>query len=110
MNRSRLDATPMEVKLRDVGRGGVGFICSEPLAIDSPWRLALMNQGYKVGEQALIVRHCRKINNQLYLVGGQFVIETGMLVMLGVNPGALANQTDSDPDDAATFLPPADVA
>jgi hypothetical protein len=89
MTRSCLDNTPVEVKLRDVGRGGFGFITEKPLPAGSSWRCCFLDHGYVVGEQACVVRHCRQIGPRLYLAGAQIVIPAGILLGLGVDAASL---------------------
>lgn len=111
MSRSRLDSTPVEVHLRDISRYGAGLISHEPLPIDSGWRLTFLQQGYYIGEQPLVVRHCRPVGQGVYLVGGQFVIATGLMALLGVDDGAIQEgdgvKMMADP---APILPPSEVA
>lgn len=113
MSRSRLDRQPLEVQLRDLGRGGVGFICHQPLPTGSSWRIAFLQHGYVVGEQAVLIRHCHAVSDGLYLVGGQFIADTGLLTILGLDPGAVLDGDGADtPDEppVAGFLPPSEVA
>jgi len=113
INHSTLDATPIEVKLRNVGRGGIGFLCAQPVPIGSTWRMVLTNQGYKIGEQAVIVRFMRPVENNVYLFGGQFVIDTGLMIMLGVDIRSIMDDVEngSDQEDPSIgFIPPGEVA
>lgn len=111
-SRSRLDRTPVEVKLRDVGRGGIGFISHQHLPAGSSWRACFMQHGFVVASQSIVVRHCRLVSEGVYLVGTQFVCEPGLLAILGVDPGAIE---EDDTDVLATvggdaFVAPSDVA
>jgi len=92
MNRDRLDPTPIEVQLRDISRGGVGLLAQQPLEDLSAWRICFLQEGYVIGEQAMIVRFCRPVSENLHLIGGQFVIDTGLLISLGISPGALEDE------------------
>lgn len=118
MNRSRLDATPLDIKLRDVSRGGIGFICDQPIGMHTTWRLEVLIGGYAVGAQALIVRHVEEVSAGMYLIGATFVLDTAILALLGVEPTLLEDAEDiagprlasdeaSDDDD---FVAPAEVA
>ena len=89
MNRSRLDATPVDVKLRDISRNGVGFICSQPLPVNSSWRIELQLVGYAIGSQAIVVRHVSEVGDGMFLCGANFVIDTALLALLGVEPSLL---------------------
>jgi len=114
MNRNRLDPTPIEIKMRDISRGGMGFICSQPLPERSSWRLCFLQHGYVIGEQGVVVRHCRQVGEGMYLIGGQFVIDSGLLVNLGVPRGALQDQDITAPEEGdaedENFVPPGEVA
>lgn len=112
MSRSRLDRSPIEIKLRDVGRGGCGFITQQPIQAGSNWRIAFLQHGYVIGEQAIVVRHCRPVSEGLYLVGAQFVMDTGLMCTLGIDPGAIHDEDTVDATLAGpdAFLPPSEVA
>ncbi len=99
MSRTRLDSTPIEIKLRDIGRGGIGFLCASPLPIDSSWRVCFLQHGYAVGVQAMVVRHCREVSQGVYLIGGQFVIDNGLLAVIGADADALRDE--GQPTDRA---------
>jgi hypothetical protein len=112
MHRNWLDPTPINVQLRDISRGGLGFLSPQPLTPSSAWRACFLQAGYVIGEQAMIVRHCRAVNDALYLVGAQFVIDTGLLVQLGVSPGELEEtelEAQDETQDDGQFLPPGRV-
>lgn len=115
MGRNRMDTTPIEVKLRDIGRGGVGFICSTPLPTNSSWRAMFVQNGYVVGEQAAVVRHCREVSDGVFLIGTQFVANSGLLTLLGVPAGAVddtdeVSVNNNRPATDEDFVPPAEVA
>lgn len=106
MDARRLDRQPLQIVLRDVSRGGVGFVADEPLDINSTWRICFLNRGHVVAQQAMIVRHCRSIADGAYLIGAMFCIETGVLSMLGVDPVAAQRADGPRPSDTATFVAP----
>jgi len=99
---------PKPVMLRDISRGGIGFVLEQFIEPGSTWRIAFYNRGCKVGTQSLVVRYCRLVQDGLYLVGAQFIVEPYLMVMLGVDERALdddiADQTK--PEDTADFVPP----
>lgn len=111
MNRNRLDPTPIEIKLRDLSRGGLGFICSQPLPERSSWRVTFLQHGYVVGMQALMIRHSRQVSDGVYLVGGQFVIDSGLMITLGIPRSAMEESSAIGPDEADSeeFLSPGEV-
>src|SRR5580698_5769172 len=59
MERGPTEQSPLPVLLRDLGRGGVGFISPRVLEINSTWRICFLHRGYVVGQQGIVVRHCR---------------------------------------------------
>lgn len=107
MDASQYDRTPLEIKLRDIGRGGIGFVCETPLAIGSVWRIDFMQRGYVIGRQAMIVRYCCDVRDGLYLIGAQFCIDTGLLMLLGIDAGTISDEEASHPAD--DFLSPNEV-
>ncbi|QQE10766.1 hypothetical protein JD969_14835 [Planctomycetota bacterium] len=112
MNRSKLDPTPIEVQLRDVGRGGLGFISQDSLPLGSTWRICFTKRGFVVGQQAIIVKYSHQVSTGVYLIGSQFIIDTGLLTLLGVNPAAIDKEDSEiiEANEDVSFLPPADVA
>lgn len=119
MDRSRRVQAPVPILLRDLSRGGIGFVCSEPLSVDSTWHVSFNKDGYIIGSQALIIRHCRLIKETTYLVGAQFCVSSGLLAQLGVRASALRDSdqmvtrdtpAQEDPfDDQDNFLSPDDL-
>ena len=88
---SRVDRTPIDVKLRDVGRGGLGFVCEQRLVPGTVWRCSFLVRDQCFAQQALVIRYCREVQDGLYLVGGQFCIDPGVMIALGVDPHELAH-------------------
>lgn len=111
MNRNRLDPTPIEIKLRDISRGGLGFICSHPLPAQSFWRVCFLQHGYVVGEQAVVIRHCRQVSEGVYLIGGQFVMDAGLMITLGVPRSAMEEDgaVISEETEGEAFVSPGEV-
>ena len=112
MNRSKLDPTPIEIQLRDVGRGGLGFISQEDLSLGSTWRICFTKRGFVVGQQAIIVKYSHRVSSGVYLIGSRFIIDTGLLTLLGVNPATIDKEDSEiiETNEDISFLPPADVA
>lgn len=101
-------AETVPILLRDISRGGVGFLSEQQIEPGSLWRIRFQQQGRWIGSQAIAVRHCRLIQSELYLVGGQFVIEPYILQMVGVPERELAREEgdESSGDGEADFLAP----
>jgi len=110
LDRTRLDDPPIHVHLRDIGRAGVGFITDQKLENDSIWRINFEHRGYPITHETCIVRHVSEVMPGIYLVGTQFCADSGLLVLLGVDP---AHLTDGDGPAINTendFVSPAEVA
>jgi hypothetical protein len=108
-HRNRLDSTPINVQMRDLSQGGMGFLSPQPIDEGSSWRACFLREGYVIGEQAVVVRHCRQVNESLYLIGVEFVIDTGLMVQLGVSPAELEQSQFAPQDetqDTEAFKPP----
>ena len=119
MSRLSVQDQPVEVQLRDVGRGGVGFIANVALEPGSTWRIVFKRDGYRIGEMGLVVRFCKEVRADVFLVGSQFVITSALMHLLGVNSTDIELSTVArrrfDPaadgaGDAGHFLPASDVA
>jgi hypothetical protein len=110
MDRSRVEQQCVPVLLRDMGKGGIGFVVAEPLDVHSTWHVAFLKDGYIIGSQGLTVRHSKHLRDNAYLVGGQFCASNGLLAMLGVKPAALRDQADpTQSGDQQDFISPEDL-
>jgi len=108
IDRMRFKRRPIEIALRGIGQTGVDFLSKQPLDPNSTWRCCFLRQGHVIGEQAMIVRRCNPVGNgNLFLVGSQFIIDTGLILILGIDPALLAQGDKPGPD---SFLPPGEVA
>ncbi len=74
----------LEVQLRDVSRGGVGFLATELMVPFGFWQMSFIRDDLKIGEQEIIVRHCQQVSDGLYLAGAEFVVSSGLLNQIGV--------------------------
>lgn len=111
VGRNRLSSVPLEVQLRDLARGGLGFVCSTPLPLDSSWRINFFCRGYVVGSQSLVVKRCTRIDDGLYSIGGQFVLDAGIMTAMGVDLAEIESEPHSEDEDRleACFLPPTEI-
>lgn len=107
MDENALDE-PMTVLLRDISRGGVGFLCDRSLEPQTSWRLRFENRGNIVGAQPVIIRFSRLIQRNLYIAGGQFVLEPYLLSLAGVPESQLKQEEMArhDDHDTSDFLSP----
>ena len=103
---------PIQIMLRDVNVGGVGFVCQRELPINSVWRLAVLDaHGATLALPTIAVRHCEHIQGNAWLVGSMSCFDAGLLHALGVDP-TQAMDIDSGTDEvvADSFMPPGQVA
>ena len=92
VSRRKLDDAGTPVHLRDISRGGMGFICDRPLPQGSDWRIIFLHNGYAVAENCICVRHVRLVRPGIHLIGTNFVAAAGLLTLLGVDAGSLENE------------------
>lgn len=97
----------VRVQLRDISLTGIGFVSSHPMEPGSVWRVTFVIHNFTLGQHAVMVRHCRRIDDGAYLSGAQFCIEPGLLHAMGVSGGDMHRGDGFDLH--AAFLPPADV-
>ena len=83
--------------LRDIGYAGIGFLAHQPLDPESMWRVRFQHddQGAVVGSQPVIIRSCRMVQPNLYMVGAEFIIEPYLLSLLGIDSMKLRQETFS---------------
>jgi len=107
---TKVDSAPVRIHLRDVCRAGIGFLVEQRLEPDTRWRIVFETRGYPVVSQSIIVRHTSEVTPGIYLVGGQFCIDDGLMVLLGVDPARLDEGAQDDVDElSAMFMAPTDV-
>ena len=96
------------VLLRDISRGGVGFLSDHTLEPGALYRLRFRVNGNTVGSQPIAVCFCRLVQDGLYMVGGQFVIEPYLMTLVGVEPAELTGESlrRFDPLDVSDFIDP----
>lgn len=111
MSHTQIDHAAIEVKVRDVSRGGIGFLTEQPLPENSTWELALLECGYATATQPIVIRHCQPVADRLYLIGGQFIAATALMLSLGIEPSRLRDdESRGASSDVDSFLPPSEVA
>ncbi len=100
MSRSTLEDDGQTVFLRDIGRGGVGFLSDRPLVNGRDFRIVFHRSGYAVAESAISVRFSRPVRPGLFLVGASFVASAGLLTTLGIEPARLEAEYRRESFDA----------
>ncbi len=106
----QVSGPPLRIHIRDISWGGVGFICDRALFPKTLWRMHILFREQIVGHQSMIVRHCRKVDEDVYLVGGQFVIDAGLMCILGVDPAAMREGDQTEVAAPFSFQAPSEVA
>lgn len=89
MSRNGLSQDSIMVQIRDLGRGGVGFLSEQPLTIHSMWQMTFLTNGYSVASQGIMVRHNSPVQGGAHLIGAGFILGTGTLVAMGIDPGEI---------------------
>jgi hypothetical protein len=72
------------VQLRDISRGGAGILIDRPLHVDSAHRLTLYQDQLELCSLPFFVRFCQQVEDGAFLAGGEFGLENGLLVSIGV--------------------------
>jgi hypothetical protein len=110
LDRTSSDEPPITVMLRDVGRGGVGFIAQRSVAVGSLKRLRLLQRDYGIGEVDVMIQHCALVEDPVYLIGCEVCFNNGQMLLLGVDPATISTDDQAEPGrDAASFLAPDEV-
>lgn len=99
------ETSSLRVQLRDVSLAGVGFLSNEPVETGSLWRVLFVSRNHVVGQQNIIVRHCREITGGAFLVGSQFAMDPGLLQTLGISLESLRGSDDDLFEDSGNILP-----
>src|SRR5690606_19317955 len=84
LDRNRIDRSPIDVAVRDISRCGIGFVTTEELEVGSLWRCGFIHRDQVFNYQTLMIRHCTRLDDGIYLAGAQFVVDPATLAMLGV--------------------------
>lgn len=88
------------IMLRDLSRGGVGFVSDVPLDKGSFWRVQFHQSGYDVADMNVVIRFCKPVSGDAYLCGAQICVRSGVMCLLGVDPMAMRkDELDTDPAD-----------
>lgn len=108
VEKKSLDEAPIQVQLRDIGRGGVGFVAHRSIEPNTAWRIEFLHRGHIVGAQTVYLRFCDSVEQDLYQCGGQFIASAGLLTILGVPASAIASEPEAN-EDEDLYLPPCDL-
>lgn len=89
-------APPNEVQVRDISRGGIGFLASEPLPLGRFWQLQMLDSGVTIATVPAYCRHCHKIMEGAYLIGAEFGVPANILLSLGVTADEIAHADEAE--------------
>jgi len=85
VNRRQMDQSSLPVALRDIGRGGMGFLSPREIAVGSVWRAGFLLRDHIVAQQTLMVRYCQQIQEDVHRVGCDFCLDNALFCLLGVD-------------------------
>jgi hypothetical protein len=88
------------IRLVDVSRVGLGFVCAAGVAVGSIQRVRFraldgVEGDEPIGEQTVIIVHSHKQADGTHRVGAQVVFDPGLLGLLGVPGSALKHDGDA---------------
>ncbi len=112
LSPTAIDHAPIQVALRDLGGGGVGFISEQPLDEHELYRVDFLDHGFSTHSQNIAIRHGQKVDDGIYLIGAVFCSNPGLLIVQGVDPVELDDfipQANAEADNMP-FLSPEDLA
>lgn len=76
--------------VRDISRGGIGVLCSQPVAVGHLWQVQLVDSDVTVATIPAFCRFCRQITEGAYLAGMEFGMQASVLMAMGVSAKDLA--------------------
>ncbi len=108
IEKGHVESPCIRVQLRDISRGGIGFISNQFIDPGTVWRVRFEYQSELIGTQPAVVRYCRLTSENMYIVGGQFVVEPAMMMLQGVPEQHLGKDIVDRQDtlDTADFVAP----
>lgn len=95
------DQDSIDIQLRDIGRGGLGFVCSQSLPSGSIWNVQFIHQGYVIDTRTIQVRHVSELEPGCFVIGTQFIINDGLMALLGVSPAEIDRHDLGDREEEA---------
>lgn len=107
LDSRHVETDPIHAMLRDISQAGAGLVSQTEIQPLSNWRMDVLHQEFAIARLAFIVRHCQSVEGKVFLLGGTFGVEPGLLGVLGVDPRSILDSDDLDGDSA--FVAPSDV-
>lgn len=95
------------VAVRDLALGGVGFVTNVRFDPESLWRMNFLLHHHPVASAVITVRHCRSVEDELFLVGAQVLLDPGIMLTMGVDHSAIGMSLSSA--ESSDFLPPSEI-
>lgn len=114
VQRNLNDHDSVDIQLRDIGRGGLGFVCNHELPLGSIWNVQFVHQGYVIDTRTIQIRFVRELEPGCFVTGTQFIINDGLMALLGVSPAEIdrhdfGDQQDDDESETLGFAAPEDL-
>lgn len=88
--------TASVVQVRDISRGGVGLLSSEPIERGFFWQMQLVDSGVTLATLPAFCRFCRPITDGAYLIGVEFGVQASVMLALGVQAKDLADGDEAE--------------
>ena len=63
------------ILLRDISRGGIGFFCDRILDPGVLYRIQLQVSDRSIGSQPAMICYCLQVQENLYSIGAEWVVE-----------------------------------
>ena len=89
--------TAVIAQVRDISRGGIGFLTTTPAAVGDYWQIQLGEGKVVVDSMPAYCRFCREVVDGAYLIGAEFGVQAGVLMAMGVTSQEIAR--GDDPED-----------
>jgi hypothetical protein len=110
------DSPAVSVHIRDISRGGIGVLSSQPARNGQHWLVQVTDDRVTLTTQPGFCRYCRAVSEGAYLIGIEFGVEASILLATGVAAADLAlgdrneHRTTGTPASSDDFVDPAAIA
>lgn len=85
-------------QVRDISRGGIGFLSNVPATAGDFWQIQLCEGNVVVDSMPAYCRFCREVVAGAYLIGAEFGVQAGVMMAMGVTPQEIAR--GDEPEEA----------
>ena len=84
------DALATPVQIRDISRGGIGVLSSQPATSGQQWLVQITDDRVTLATLPGFCRYCRRVSEDAHLIGIEFAAEASLLLAMGVRAADLA--------------------